>query len=233
MRPQVCGYCGVTLPFRQYHDHQELACRKAPVMCPFNCNLVSIPRDQLNGHIASACTRAFVTCPFPVCNDVLRREDLARHEADNAASHLQLLLAERRANQLNEVTPPMTPGRVATFQWNITGFEEQSNSVGRAVGIKSPLFAGQFRAIIVPKMSTAGNTGFFFENAETDPAFLNLSITLRQGSDAFARRSSSPRWLLQSAPLGWEDFLPLDEVRSRYLDENGTLTIQISYQLFT
>lgn len=44
MRPQVCGYCGVTLPFRQYHDHQELACRKAPVMCPFNCNLVSIPR---------------------------------------------------------------------------------------------------------------------------------------------------------------------------------------------
>ena len=67
-----------------------------------------------------------------------------------------------------------TPGRVATFQWNITGFEEQSNSVGRAVGIKSPLFAGQFRAIIVPKMSTAGNTGFFFENAETDPVFLNL-----------------------------------------------------------
>ena len=66
------------------------------------------------------------------------------------------------------------PGRVATFQLNITGFEEQSNSVGRAVGIKSPLFGGQFRAIIVPKMSTAGNTGFFFENAETDPVFLNL-----------------------------------------------------------
>ena len=37
-----------------------------------------------------------------------------------------------------EVTPPMRPGRVATFQWNTTGFEEQSNSVGRAVGIKSP-----------------------------------------------------------------------------------------------
>ena len=37
----------------------------------------------------------------------------------------------------------------------------------------------------------------------------------------------------KNAPLGWEDFLPLDEVRSRYLDENGTLTIQISYQLFT
>ena len=68
----------------------------------------------------------------------------------------------------------MRPGRVATFQWNITGFEEQSNSVGREVGIKSPLFAGQFRAIIVPKMSTAENTGFFFENAETDPVFLNL-----------------------------------------------------------
>ena len=61
-------------------------------------------RDQLNRHIASACTRAFVTCPFPVCNDVLRREDQARHEADNAPSHLQLLLAERRANQLNEVS---------------------------------------------------------------------------------------------------------------------------------
>ena len=59
-----------------------------------------------------------------------------------------------------QVTPPMSPGRVATFQWNITGFEEQSNYVGRAVGIKSLLFAGQFRAIIVPKMSTAGNTGF-------------------------------------------------------------------------
>ena len=73
-----------------------------------------------------------------------------------------------------QVTPPMMPGRVATFQWNITGFEEQSNSVGRAVGIKSPLFAGQFRAIIVPKMSTAGNTGFFFENAETDAVCLNL-----------------------------------------------------------
>ena len=55
----------------------------------------------------------------------------------------------------------MRPGRVATFQWNITGFEEQSNSVGRAMGIKSLLFAGQFRAIIVPKMSTARNTGFF------------------------------------------------------------------------
>ena len=45
-----------------------------------------------------------------------------------------------------QVTPPMRPGRVARFQWNITGFEEQSNSVSRAVGIKSPLFAGQFRA---------------------------------------------------------------------------------------
>ena len=73
-----------------------------------------------------------------------------------------------------EVTPPMRPGRVATFQWNTTGFEEQSNSVGRAVGIKSPLFASQFRAIIMPKMSTAGKTRFFFENAETDPVFLNL-----------------------------------------------------------
>ena len=68
----------------------------------------------------------------------------------------------------------MTLGRVATFQWNIKGFEEKSNSVGRAVGIKSPLFTGQFRAIIVPKMSTDRNTGFFFENAETDPMFLNL-----------------------------------------------------------
>lgn len=44
MRPQDCGYCGVTLPFRQYHQHQELECRKAPVTCPFNCNVVSIPR---------------------------------------------------------------------------------------------------------------------------------------------------------------------------------------------
>ena len=73
-----------------------------------------------------------------------------------------------------QVTPPMMPGRVVTFQWNITGFEGQSNSVGWAVGIKSPLFAGHFRAIIVPKMSTAGNKGFFFENAEMDPVFLNL-----------------------------------------------------------
>ena len=56
----------------------------------------------------------------------------------------------------------MTPGRVATFQWNITGFGEQSNSLGPGVGIKSPLFAGHFRAIIVPNMSTTGNTGFFF-----------------------------------------------------------------------
>lgn len=163
----------------------------------------------------------------------------------------------------------MTPGRVATFQWSIPGLEEQSNSMTLAVGIKSPLIAGHFRAIIVPKMSTAGNTGVFFENAGSDPVFLNLrlkfyllwsfvklkdrlfekynptikitkstffsitSITLRQGSDAFARRSPVPRWLLQSSPLGWEDFLPLDEVRSRYLDENGTLTIHISYQLYT
>ena len=62
-----------------------------------------------------------------------------------------------------------TPGRVATFQWNVTGFEEQSNSVGRAVGIKSPLFAGQFRAIIVPKMSTAGNTGFSLKTQKRIP----------------------------------------------------------------
>ena len=43
-----------------------------------------------------------------------------------------------------QVPQPMRPGRVATFQWNITGagFEEKSNSVGRAVGIKTPLFAG-------------------------------------------------------------------------------------------
>ena len=68
-----------------------------------------------------------------------------------------------------QVTPPMRPGRVATFQWNITGFEEQSNSVGRAVGIKSPLFAGQFRAIIVPKMSTAGNTGFSLKTQKRIP----------------------------------------------------------------
>lgn len=44
MRPQDCGYCGVKLPFRQYHKHQELECRKAPVTCPFNCNVVAIPR---------------------------------------------------------------------------------------------------------------------------------------------------------------------------------------------
>ena len=73
-----------------------------------------------------------------------------------------------------QVTPPMMPGRVVTFQWNITGFEEQSNSIGWAVGIKTPLFTGHFRAIIVPKMSTAGNTRFFFENTEIDPVFLNL-----------------------------------------------------------
>ena len=64
-----------------------------------------------------------------------------------------------------QVTPTMTPGRVATFQWNITGFEEQSNSVGRAVGIKSPLFG----AIIVPKMSTAGNTGFSLKTQKRIP----------------------------------------------------------------
>lgn len=130
------------------------------------------------------------------------------------------------------VTPPLTPGRVATFQWSIPEFEEKSNSLSLAVGIKSPFIAGHFRAIIVPKMSTAGYTGIFFENAGSYPVFVNLSINLRQGSDAFARRSSVPRWLLQSSPLGWEDFLPLEEVRSRYLDENGKLVIYISYQLY-
>lgn len=70
----------------------------------------------------------------------------------------------------------MTPGRVATFQWSIPGLEEQSNSMTLAVGIKSPLIAGHFRAIIVPKMSTAGNTGVFFENAGSDPVFLNLRL---------------------------------------------------------
>ena len=73
-----------------------------------------------------------------------------------------------------QLTPPLMLGRVVTFQWNITGFEEQSNSVGWVVDIRSPLFAGHFRAIIVPKMPTAGNTEFFFENAEMDPVFLNL-----------------------------------------------------------
>ena len=73
-----------------------------------------------------------------------------------------------------QVTPPMTHGRVSTFQWNITGFGEQSNSLGMGVGIMSPLFVGHFRAIIVPKMSTTGKMGLFFENTETDPVFLNL-----------------------------------------------------------
>ena len=52
------------------------------------------------------------------------------------------------------------------------GFRGEVKLRGPGSGHKDPFVRRprEFRAIIVP---TAGNTGFFFENAETDPVFLN------------------------------------------------------------
>ena len=45
------------------------------------------------------------------------------------------------------------------------------------------------------------------------------------------KRTQQKQWLQQEDPLGWEEFLPLDEVKARYVDGDGALNIQVTIQL--
>ena len=57
------------------------------------------------------------------------------------------------------------------------------------------------------------------------------SVALRNGRDVFLKRTPEKRWLHPNSPLGWEDFLPLDEAKRWYIDRDGALSTQVSYQL--
>ena len=43
MREAQCRHCDTRLPFRHL-SHESFACRRAPVVCPFNCNDHTMPR---------------------------------------------------------------------------------------------------------------------------------------------------------------------------------------------
>ncbi|KAJ7319179.1 hypothetical protein OS493_036581 [Desmophyllum pertusum] len=228
---QDCPHCGTDLPVGHQADHQRFSCRMAPVVCPFGCDDPAMPREQLNGHIASECRRAHVTCSVPACRESLRRQDLTTHLAQDSTRHIELLMAERRNNQMSDVTPPRRPMRVNTFNWNIPNFERLSDAVGPAEGIKSPLFSS-LRTILVPQMSTAGIMGVFLCSEATHPVCLNMSVALRNGSEVILKRSPASAWLAPNSTLGWDAFLDLDEIKRRYVDQNGSLCVQISYQFF-
>ena len=61
-------------------------------------------REQLNGHIASTCLRAMVECVVPVCRQRLRREDLPNHLERESEMHVEVLMADRMANSLDNVS---------------------------------------------------------------------------------------------------------------------------------
>ncbi|XP_068709309.1 TNF receptor-associated factor 6-like isoform X2 [Montipora foliosa] len=230
MRPDECTYCGHQFPIRKIPSHQRYACRLAPVMCPFNCNHVAIPREQLNGHIASTCMRAVVKCSVSACQEKVRRQELTRHLTRDATTHVDLLNAERIRNNFDNVPPTLRPTRVLAFQWKLANFQNLTDDLGPAVGIKSPVFS-PLRAILVPKMSATGSMGVFICSQGATPLCLNLSVALRNGRDVFLKRTPEKRWRHPNSPLGWEDFLPLDEAKRRYIDRDGALSIQVSYQL--
>lgn len=65
---------------------------------------LSLSREQLNRHISLECRRAFLSCSVPVCRAKVRREDFQGHIQNNSLRHVELLLTERRSNQINNVS---------------------------------------------------------------------------------------------------------------------------------
>ena len=57
------------------------------------------------------------------------------------------------------------------------------------------------------------------------------SVALRNGREIFVKWAPESRWLHPEVPVGWNDFLPLDEVINRYVGQDGALIIQISFQV--
>ncbi|KAL9966004.1 hypothetical protein ACROYT_G024010 [Oculina patagonica] len=225
-----CECCRIVIPAQEMQHHQRYVCRKSPVPCPFGCGDGNIIREDLNGHIEMECRRAFVNCEVPACTAKVRREDLEGHLVTNASLHVDLLMAERRSNNMNNVTPTLRPSPVQTVNWIIDDFENAVNA-NPEVGVRSPLISSM-EIILVPTTSASGNMGVFVGHQGTNgPTCVNLSVALRNGRNVYLKRTPASRWLHPNTPMGWTDFLPLDEVLRRYIRDDGALVLQFSFQI--
>lgn len=72
-----------------------------------------------------------------------------------------------------QVVPSLRPGPITTQDWQLENFPNLAGNSNPAEGIKSPLFS-LLRAIVVPKMSSAGNVGVFISQEGDGPILANI-----------------------------------------------------------
>ena len=78
----------------------------------------------MNGHIASACLRAVVKCSVPVCQEKMRRQELVRHLARDATTHVDLLTAERSTNNFDNVSYKVLERIYRDLHYNYNYYEK-------------------------------------------------------------------------------------------------------------
>ena len=107
-RDYTCKYCGEKSTYARITQVHDRTCPKKIITCP-NCTAgctETMQRRHVRKHVTTKCKYAVIPCKFKKfgCDAKLTRNDMARHEDENVAYHLQMATstAAKLENELEE-----------------------------------------------------------------------------------------------------------------------------------
>ena len=84
--PCYCPYCDMTAEREVISSEHKENCHKFPLTCPNSCGLDNIPRDNMDEH-KKVCPLEMIQCEYQ-CGAVIARNEVDRHNKDNALQHV-------------------------------------------------------------------------------------------------------------------------------------------------
>lgn len=94
-----CVYCQDEFTFIKKEEHEEVYCRRFPLVCPNSCGKEEIPREEMDRHLSETCPMSEVTCPFAKAGCLFqdKRAYLIEHLEGSIEDHLELTWASLAA----------------------------------------------------------------------------------------------------------------------------------------
>lgn len=87
-----CVHCQDEFCFVQKQKHEDIYCRRFPLVCENNCGHEEIPREEMPRHVSEKCLMTVVLCPYAEagCPFQDKRAHLNDHIVASVDDHLQL-----------------------------------------------------------------------------------------------------------------------------------------------
>lgn len=104
-----CVYCQDEFFFIEKQPHEDIYCKRFPLVCENNCGHGEIPREEMASHVSEKCLMTVVLCPYSEagCPFEDKRAYLEDHLEVSADGHLEmtwnsLILAKKEISTMKD-----------------------------------------------------------------------------------------------------------------------------------